>query len=79
MQKLSIEYCGTCNYRPIAAAFAHAIQETLGIEAVLVHSPKTGAFEVVADGDVVFSKSATGVFPTKEGIIDLLKARHDPR
>jgi selT/selW/selH-like putative selenoprotein len=75
--QISIEYCGTCNYRPRAAAFAFAIQEALGIKSVLVHSTKTGAFEVIVDGEVVFSKSVTGVFPSKEEIIDILRKRRN--
>lgn len=75
---ISIEYCGTCNYRPIAAAFALAIREALGINSLLVHSTKAGAFEVIADGEVVFSKSATGSFPSKEEIIDILRKRLGP-
>jgi selT/selW/selH-like putative selenoprotein len=43
-----------------------AIQEMFGIKLFLVHSAKTGAFEVTADGEAIFSKSATGVFPSKE-------------
>jgi selT/selW/selH-like putative selenoprotein len=75
---VSIEYCGTCNYRPRAAVFSIAIQEALGIKSVLVHSTKSGAFEIIADGEVVYSKSATGAFPSKEEIIELLKKRRNP-
>jgi selT/selW/selH-like putative selenoprotein len=75
VMQISIEYCGTCNYRPIAAALAFAIQEALGIKAILVHSTKIGAFEVIADGETVFSKSGSGAFPLKEEIIDILRGR----
>jgi selT/selW/selH-like putative selenoprotein len=67
--RISIEYCGTCNYRPIAAALSLAIQEEFGIKPLLVHSTKIGAFEVTADGETIFSKSATGVFPSHEEIV----------
>jgi len=73
--QISIEYCGTCNYRPRAAVFAFTIQEALGIQSALVHSSKTGVFEVIANGEVVFSKTATGAFPSKEEIINLLRKR----
>ena len=76
--QIAIEYCGTCNYRPQAAVFAIAIQQALGIRSVLVHSSKTGAFEIIADGEVVYSKTATGAFPSKEEIIDILKKRRTP-
>lgn len=75
--QISIEYCGTCNYRPRAAALSLAIQETFGIKPFLVHSTKTGVFEVITDGEVVFSKYVTGVFPSKEEIIDILRKRRN--
>jgi len=43
----------------------------------LVHSTKSGAFEIIADGEVVYSKSATGAFPSKEEIIDILRMRRN--
>lgn len=76
--QISIEYCGTCNYRPQAAVLSLAIQEALGIKSVLVHSTKSGAFEVIADGEVVYSKSATGAFPSKKEIIEILRKRQNP-
>lgn len=75
---VSIEYCGTCNYRPQAAVFSWAIQEALGIKTVLVHSTKSGAFEVIADGEVVYSKLVTGVFPSNEEVIEILRKRRNP-
>ena len=75
--QISIEYCGTCNYRPIAATLSLAIQEAFGIKPVLVHSTKIGAFEVTVDGETIFSKSATGAFPSKEEIVDILRKRQN--
>jgi len=75
MMQISIEYCGTCNYRPIAAAFSLAIHEALGIRPLLVHSAVSGAFTVIADGEIVYAKSVSGVFPSKEEILELLKKR----
>ena len=73
--QISIEYCGTCNYRPIAVSLAMAIREMFGIDSVLVHSAKIGAFEVKADGELVFSKFAACNFPKKEQVIDILRTR----
>lgn len=75
--KISIEYCGTCNYRPRAAALALAIREMLGIDSLLVHSTRAGAFEVIVDGETLFSKSGTGTFPSKEEIVDILRKRRN--
>jgi selT/selW/selH-like putative selenoprotein len=63
MGKISIAYCGTCNYRPIAAGLARAIEKETGVKSELVHSREIGAFEVTVNGDLIFSKKAAGRFP----------------
>ncbi len=73
--KLSIEYCGTCNYRPIAASLAMAIEKAINIKAVLVHSRDMGALEVRADGELIFSKKESGIFPDHSEIVEMLRAR----
>ncbi|MCL5022738.1 MAG: Rdx family protein [Nitrospirae bacterium] len=75
MTEIAIEYCGTCNYRPIAAALAIAIEKAIGLKPVLVHSREAGAFEVSVDGEVVFSKRTSGVFPNPSEIIEILRIR----
>ena len=75
--KIIIEYCVTCNYRPVAAVLSLAIYEALGIKPVLVNSKETCALAVIVDGETIFSKTASGFFPTKEQIIDILKKRRD--
>jgi len=69
MRRMSITYCGTCNYRPIAAGLARAIEAETGIKPVLIHSPDMGAFEVRVNDELIFSKSATGRFPDFAKII----------
>lgn len=73
--KLSIEYCGTCNYRPIAASLAMAIERATNIRPVLIHSRDMGALEVRADGELIFSKKESGLFPDHSEIIEILRAR----
>ena len=52
---------------------AAEIKSKLGVEAALVPGAR-GAFEVVRDGNVVFSKLALGRFPSSEAeVIALLK------
>jgi len=72
MKKLLIEYCGTCNYRPIAASLSRAVETATGMKAVLVHSRDIGAFEVSLDGELIFSKKEKGRFPEHTEIIRLL-------
>ncbi|MBA4373011.1 MAG: hypothetical protein C0402_09160 [Thermodesulfovibrio sp.] len=66
--KITIEYCGTCNYRPIAAALALLIEKETGIKPALIHSSLAGALEVKADGILVHSKRTTGGFPDNDEV-----------
>jgi len=75
MRQMSITYCGTCNYRPIAAGLARAIEAETGVKPGLIHSPAIGAFEVRVNDELIFSKSATGHFPDFTKIIDAVKGK----
>ncbi len=72
---ITIDYCVTCNYRPIAAVLGLNLQQAVGVKVDLVPSKRSGAFEVNADGDIIFSKLRSGSFPTAEQIIDILRKR----
>ena len=76
--KISIEYCGTCNYRPIAAALALMIEQATGIKADLVHSNRAGVFEITVDGVLVHSKYNTGVFPDNQEIVSSIRHSNVP-
>jgi selT/selW/selH-like putative selenoprotein len=71
--KISIEYCGTCNYRPIAVALALMIERETGVKPDLVHSSTAGAFEVKVDGVLVHSKRTAGAFPDNEELVARIK------
>ena len=71
--KISIEYCGTCNYRPIAAALALLIEKETGVKPDLVHSSVAGSFEVKVDGVLLYSKRSTGAFPDNREIVAGIK------
>ncbi len=73
MKAITIAYCGTCNYRPIAAQLAYAIEKATGVKPTLEHSSQMGALEVYADGKLVFSKMRSGRFPDADEIIDSLR------
>ncbi|MFO0752334.1 MAG: Rdx family protein [Thermodesulfovibrionales bacterium] len=75
MKKVEIEYCVTCNYRPIAANLGIAIERAVAVKPVLVQSNVSGAFEVLVDGERVFSKTASGRFPDHAEIIKLLQEK----
>lgn len=63
MRRIFIAYCGTCNYRPIAASLARVLEAETGIKPELIHSPDIGAFEVTVNEELIFSKRAAGRFP----------------
>lgn len=75
--EISIEYCGTCNYRPIAAALSVLIKKELGLSAVLINSRQMGAFEIRADNDIIYSKIESGFFPDNNLIIEALRKRKE--
>lgn len=72
--KITIEYCGTCNYRPIAAVLAILIERETGVKPALVHSSIAGAFEVTVDGTLVHSKRTSGIFPDNAALAASIKA-----
>lgn len=51
---------------------AAAIQETDGFEVELIEGGG-GIFDVVANGELIYSKHETGHFPENEEIVSLLK------
>jgi len=75
MNKLSILYCGTCNYRPIAASLSRLIESETGVKPQLVHSHEMGAFEITVNNELIFSKNATGIFPDFAEIIKMVRGR----
>jgi selT/selW/selH-like putative selenoprotein len=72
---VSIEYCGTCNYRPMAASLAMAIKAGTGLTVQLIHSREIGAFEVTFNGESIYSKKKAGHFPDHEKIVEDIKRR----
>ncbi|MCP4628609.1 MAG: SelT/SelW/SelH family protein [bacterium] len=72
--QLSIDYCITCNYRPMAASLAFSIKRVTGIEAVLNGSKTSGAFEVRIDQSLIFSKLQTNQFPDHALIVEMVKS-----
>ena len=75
---LTIEYCVTCNYRPIAAALAFRIVEATGLRPSLVPSNTSGSFEIRLDGELIFSKLQSGMFPdqpTTEKIFRMIREK----
>ena len=72
---ISIEYCTTCNYRPMAASLALAIKKETGMGAALEGATRSGAFEVYFEGELIFSKLQTNRFPEHRELVEGLKNR----
>jgi selT/selW/selH-like putative selenoprotein len=53
---------------------AASIQDALGLTAEIVVGSR-GQFDVVADGDLIFSKKSAERFPEPEEIVSALQAR----
>ena len=69
--EISITYCAQWNYKPQAVSLAAKIKQALGTEPELI--PKgQGIFDVVVEGDLVYSKFKTGSFPDEEKLINEL-------
>ncbi|MEE2963580.1 MAG: Rdx family protein [Acidobacteriota bacterium] len=61
---------------PKASSLAASIKDAVGVDAEVVVGSR-GQFDVVADGDIVFSKQAEERFPEPNEIITALQARRD--
>jgi selT/selW/selH-like putative selenoprotein len=75
--RISIDYCGACNYRPIAAALALLIEQSIGVKPDLIHSSRPGSFEITVDGVLLYSKCSTGIFPDNKEIVSCIKKSMD--
>ncbi|MFO0754036.1 MAG: Rdx family protein [Thermodesulfovibrionales bacterium] len=75
VKEVAIEYCVTCNFRPMAAVLAKQVEMELGVKPELVPSTVSGAFEVKTGNEMIFSKTKSGRFPQQGEVLQLLKNR----
>ncbi len=79
IKTLSIEYCVPCQFEKNAKDLAALIQIQFGLadeKIELIPSNKIGTFEVVIDGELIYSKSKSGRLPLPDEIIDLVLLNH---
>ena len=70
---LSIEYCTQWNYLPRASSLEAELKSKFpGIETKLISSGG-GVFEIMLNGDLIFSKKAKGRFPDDGEVASLIK------
>ena len=70
--EISIEYCTKWNYEPRASSLGEELKKDLGAEIGLIAS-SDGVFEVVVDGELLFSKKKLKRFPEDGEIEQLIK------
>jgi len=59
------------NYEPRAVSLAALLNKHYGIDVELIGSTG-GVFEVVVDGELIYSKKATGEFPDEQQLFNQL-------
>ncbi len=70
--KIDIHYCTEWNYKPNAASVAEELHDAFGVRVNLVPG-RRGIFDVIADGELVFSKYEAGRFPHSGEVASKLK------
>ncbi len=69
--QIKIFYCVVWNYEPKAVSLAAELKESFDTQVELL-SGKRGDFEVVVDGELVFSKKIMSRFPEEGEITQLV-------
>ena len=72
--KIDIHYCQEWNYKPKAAGLAEELYKAVGVEADLFPG-SNGIFDVIVDGDQVFSKYKAGRFPEPGEVAGIIKQK----
>jgi len=67
-----IHHCASCGFRSKATKLADELKKEFDIEAVLV-TGEVGSFDVVINGELLFSKSEAGRFPDRGEIVQKIE------
>lgn len=73
--RISIEYCSAWNFLPQAAGLATELLEKYGTkirELILIPSGG-GVFEIMKNGNLIFSKKSLDRFPNNGEVINLIE------
>ena len=70
--EIDIHYCTMWDYKPNAVSLADELHKVLGVKANLVPGGN-GIFDVIVDGEMVFSTSKVGRFPKPGEVVAKLK------
>ena len=70
---ISIEYCAQWNYLPRASSLDAELKSRFpGVETKLISSGG-GVYEIILDGELIFSKKTLGRFPDDGEVVALIK------
>ena len=70
--EVKIHYCNVWNYKPKAASLAEELQREFNVNAELVPG-SNGIFDVVIDGNLIFSRASESRFPEQGEITGKIK------
>ena len=70
--QIKIFYCVVWNYEPSAVSLAAELKESFDVETELI-SGERGDFEVIVDGEKVFSKKKLSRFPEPGEVTQLIR------
>lgn len=73
LRVIDIAFCVGCNYQPRAAALADTLRQAYPEVTVTMTPIGGGAFEVTADGTLIFSKNELGRHPQPGEVLSLLR------
>lgn len=72
LKHVDIAFCVGCNYQPRAAALAETLRQSFPDAVVTLTPTGGGAFEVTADGALIFSKNGLGRHAQPGEVLSLL-------
>ena len=70
--KLSIEYCSDWNYLPQASSLESEIKQKFPSYEITLIPSGGGVFEIVFNGQLIFSKKALNRFPEKGEVVRII-------
>ena len=70
--KISIEYCSIWNYLPRASSLESELEQIYPDAEIKLVSSGGGVFEVMVNGNLIFSKKSLDRFPEKGEIANLI-------
>src|ERR1700693_5269063 len=73
-----ILYCSAGGYKPRAASLAASLDSRFG-EKAEIKAGKSGQFDVIVNGRLVFSKSSAGRFPVDDEVEEIFAALKEGR